>query len=435
MTKSLNITLQRRHGAAGASRGLKTLFQAAVLGCLVYERPAKAQEVFMPRPEILLTPASMQQFETNGMVFLPTGYAAEREAQISPFHWGTVVMRPHLFYRFTEGSGIPAAGTNHVATAIYEFSPGLLFEIGRHWTLDYTPTWRFFSNSKFQDTLDHSVTLTGGTTYEDWVLGLVQRVEMSSAPLVETGMQTDQEIYSTGLNASYRFNSKMSADLALNQRFVSSSGFNSFREWSTLNWLNYQFGRGLHAGIGAGFGYVAVETGSDMAYEQLQGRINWRVTDKIGFEVHGGVENRQFLMGGVSDLISPVAGVRVQYQPFETTRLSLNVDHAVSPSTIVVAAQNQITESTAFGIRLNQRLLKRLHLDLGGEYHDITYSAAGGGSAGRKDEIYSFSVRLSCAFLKRANVAVFYQISDNSSSQSGYTYSATQIGIEVGYQF
>lgn len=435
MTKTLNKKTQSWHGAIGDCRGLKRVFQAVVLGCLAYERTAKAQEVFMSRPEISLTPVAMQQFETNGMVFLSGGSAAEREAQKSPFRWGLVTLRPHLFYRFTEGTGIPTAGTNHVATAIHEFAPGLLFEIGRHWTLDYTPTWRFFSNNKFKDTLDHSITLTGGIAYEDWVLGLVQRVEMSSAPLVETGTQTDQEIYSTGLNASYRFNSKMSADLGLNQRFVSSSGFNSFREWSNLNWLNYQFGRGLDAGIGVGFGYVDVDTGSDMAYEQLQGRINWRVTDKIGFEVHGGVENRQFLMGGVSDLISPVAGARVQYQPFETTRLSLNADHTVTPSTIVAGGQNQITESTAIGIRLNQRLLKRFYLDLGGEYHDVAYSAAGGGATGRKDEFYSFSVRLSCAFLKRANVAVFYQISDNLSSQSGYTYSTTQIGIEVGYRF
>ena len=435
MTKTLNKIPQRQPGAAGAIRWLKRVFQAAVLGCLAYGRTAKAQEVFLPRPEISLTPVSVQQFETNGMVFLPTGSAAERGAQRSPFGWGLVTLRPHLYYRFTAGDGIPAGGTNHVATAIHEFAPGLLFEIGRHWTLDYTPTWRFFSNSKFKDTLDHSITLTGGTAYADWVLGLVQRVDMSSAPLVETGMQTDQETYSTGLTASYRFNSKMSADLGLNQRFVTSSGFNSFREWSTLNWLNYQFGRGLDAGIGAGFGYVDVAKGSDMAYEQLQGRINWRVTDKIGFEVHGGAENRQFLMDGVRGLISPVAGARVQYQPFETTRLSVSADHAVTPSTIVVGDQNQITESTAIGLRLNQRLLKRFYLDLGGEYRDVTYSAAGSGSAGRKDEYYSFSVRLSCAFLKRANAAVFYQISDNLSSQSGYTYSTTQIGIEVGYRF
>ena len=393
--------------------------------------------MFMPRPEPLLTPAAVQQYETNEMgYFSPPDFAAVEQQQTSPFRQGPVTIRPHLFYRFIHGEGIPVAGTNHVATTIQEFSPGSLFEIGRHWTLDYTPIWRFYSNKQFTDTLDHSITLNGGTSYEDWVLGLVQRVDITSLPQADTGAQTDQETYSTVLNASYRLNSKMAVDLGLNQNFVISSDFNSYREWSTLDWLNYQFSPGLDAGIGAGFGYVDMETGADMTYVQLQSRIKWRVTEKISLQVHAGAEDRQFLVDRASDLISPVAGGQIQYQPFEATRLLFNADYSVTPSIDVTAAdQNQITENAAISVRLNQRLLKRLYLDLGGEYHNAIYSAVGGVSGNRKDEYYSFNFRLSCAFLKRATAAVFYQISDNSSSLSGNTYTTSQIGGEVGYRF
>src|SRR6185503_14648059 len=104
----------------------------------------------------------------------------------------------------------------------------------------------------------------GGTAYEDWVFGLSQGFTRSSAPLVETGTQTEQDAYTTALNGSYRMNSKMSLDLGLNQNFRFAQGLQNSREWSTLDWLNYQFFPRLDVAIGAGFGYVDVDTGPDM---------------------------------------------------------------------------------------------------------------------------------------------------------------------------
>jgi len=51
--------------------------------------------------------------------------------------------------------------------------------------------------------------------------------------------------------------------------------------------LNYQFWPRLTAGVGAGFGYVNVDTGSDQTYEQLLARVNWRPTDKLSFQING----------------------------------------------------------------------------------------------------------------------------------------------------
>ena len=93
-----------------------------------------------------------------------------------------------------------------------------------------------------------------------------------------------------------------------------------------LDWLNYQFWPRLDVGIGAGVGYSDVDIGPDATYEQLEGRISWRATDKTSLLVHGGVEDRQFLSGGAGNLINPILGASVVYQPFGTTVLTLNVD-------------------------------------------------------------------------------------------------------------
>ncbi len=406
---------------------------AALLFLLAAVGAATAQDVFAPRPEFPVAPPALQQFQTSELeVFSPAGTPTSEEPASQPFRWGPVNLRPHVFYRFLYVDGILAQTNMPVTTVMHEVAPGFLLELGSHWNLDYTPTWRFYSDKNFQDTLDHSVRLTGGTAYEDWIFGLSQAYVSSSTPLIETGTQTEQETYSTALNASYRMNSKMSLDLGIGQMFRYTRDFQNSREWSTLDWLNYQFFPRLDVAIGAGFGYVDVDTGPDMTYEQLQGRINWRATDKISFQIHGGAEDRQFLTNGVSDLINPVLGVVVQYQPFTVTKISVHANRVVAVSYFL----NQVVESTSVGGSLNQRLFNKLYLDFGGEYHTDKYvDTANSVFQGRTDDYYSLNVRLSYLFLKHGTFAVLYQYSDNSSSQSGFAYLSRQVGIELGYRF
>jgi len=406
--------------------------------CLVTGgRKADAQSILAPPPEFLITPPAVVQYQTNSQmeVFTPPDVVVHPDE--APFQLGPVGLRPHAIFRFLYGSGLPVAQSNYVVTTIQEFSPGLLFNIGNHWSLDYTPTWRFYSDRQFKNTLDHDVRLMGGTDYEDWHFGLLQICDLTSAPLlVETGTQTDLELFDTTLNASYQFNSKMSLDAQIHQLITLATEYQSSSEWSTLNWLNYRFQPGLNAGIGVALGYVDVETGSDMAYEQLQCRINWRATEKISFQIHGGGELRQFLTGGADDVLNPLAGLAIQYQPLETTQLSLNVDRIVTTSLLTTAnEQSQLNESVDFTGHLNQRLFKKLNLDLSGGYHAISYIAADTAAKDREDDYYTFNVRLNCAFLKRGTAAVFYQYSDVSSTLPGYTYSTTQLGFEIGCRF
>src|SRR5262249_25812607 len=130
--------------------------------------------------------------------------------------WGPVRARPHLLYRFLYGDGIPAAPGQQEKTAINEIYPGITLNIGEHWWLDYTPTLRYYSNSKFRDTLDHSVSLSGTASYESGVYSLLQSFSTSSESLAETAGQTDTENFVTALNAAWQLGSKMSLELGLN---------------------------------------------------------------------------------------------------------------------------------------------------------------------------------------------------------------------------
>jgi hypothetical protein len=420
-----------------------TAWEVTLAVLLAFSHVSRAQQVIMPAPSYPVTPPAVQENEANNEmnVFSAEANAPGGAQETQPFQYGIFTFRPHPFYRFLYGNGILSNTNQAENTVINQISPGFLLDIGRHWTLDYTPTWTLYSNNHFQDTLDHAVTLTGGTSYEDWTFGLSQGFTLTSDPLVETATQTSQQTYSTAIKASYQFNSKMSTDLGLSQNIISADQFESSREWSTLDWLNYQFWPRLDVGVGAGFGYVSMQSGSntnnvlsspDMTYEQLQSRVNWRATDKISFQVHAGGEDRQFLDGS-GNLLNFVFGAAIQYQPFEMTKISISAGRAVSPSYFGGA-----TENTDFIGGLNQRLLGKLFLDLQGGYHVIKYVASGNTASAfnnREDDLYSASVQLSYPFAQRGTVAAFYQASSNSSTQPGFGYSSTQVGFQISYSY
>jgi uncharacterized protein (PEP-CTERM system associated) len=146
----------------------------------------------------------------------------------------------------------------------------------------------------------------------------------------------------------------------------------------------------------------------------------------------GGLEDQQYLSGGAGDLITPVFGGGIQYQPFKQTQLTLGASRSISPSYF----QNQDTVSTSFTAGLNQRLLQKFNLGLTGGYATTDYTATSNGvSAGRTDNTYSFSASLSHSLTKRGAISVSYSYSENSSNVPGSAYSSNQIGVQVGYQF
>jgi len=250
-------------------------------------------------------------------------------------------------------------------------------------------------------------------------------------------------------------------DTGLNQTFYYAGnsgnssnnvqGLTDSKAWSTMNWLNYLYAPALDGGLGIGLGYNDLQAGPDSIYEQYQGRVNWRATEKISFQLSGGVQDLQYLSGGASDLVTPIYGGTIQYQPFDQTRVSVTANRTVGTSSF----QNQTTENTSIMGDLNQRLLGKLYLDLSGGYATTKYQSSTtlpgqiGYGTSRNDDYYSFNVRLTCPFLKRGTFSVFYQYSDNSSTQTGfqqyyqnqfysqsaYSYTSSQVGFQIGYSY
>jgi Putative beta-barrel porin 2 len=385
----------------------KTLLMGLLIGCSI---EAKAQQVIASAP------------------------ASSYILGSSPFQWGPVNLHPHLSYSYVYGDGIQAQPGQQSTTAIHTISPGILFNVGRRWTLDCTGSQIYYSDPAFRDTFDFSFNLAGATTYEDWNFQVSQTYASTSDPLIETGRQTDQKANTTALTASYRFNPRIQLDSTLNQQARSSddSLIPDFHDWSISERLHYRLRLDLDMAMSVDWGYVDMSDGSDMTYTRPQAQLTWQSTDRITLGVTAGFENRKFRSGNQGDLNNPTLSATFQYHPFEQTTFNFGVNRGVAASYF----ENQVTENTGWKADIEQRLLQHFHLNVGFAQQKSSYVATSANvSAGREDRNHAFNVSLSTTVFQRLTLAVSYQNSHNSSNITGFGFNSSQIGFNLGYRF
>ena len=418
---------------------------------LLAGRALAGQPILQDAPMGSTKPAAQLDAESKSDLAVFTPMADNRDGSLpQPLKFGKVVIRPHINYQITFGTGLESSPSNTVDSTIQTISPGVSVDFGRHWTLDYTPSIRIYSNKAFHDSVDHSASLRGRFSYEDWLFGVSQGFSKSDSLAVETGAQTQQENYNTGLTASRQLSEKYSFDLTLSQVIndvatVSTNGFGgaqTSRTWSTLDWLNYQAGKRASLGIGAGIGYVDSDNGAGQLFEQLQGRVQWRITDKVSLNLNGGLEDRQIFASGSGDSLNPIFGLSLLYAPFAQTQITLSANRTISSSDYY--ASSQTTENTGVSFNVSQRLLEKFYLGGGVSYGRTDYkNSAGQFSTARSDDNYSFFASLSRTFLKRGSIAVTYSYGDNRSTQTDFfgaqhhdfTYRSSQISVSAGFAY
>ena len=346
--------------------------------------------------------------------------------------WGPINFRPHFSYRYLYGNGIQASPGNSKKTSINSFSPGLFAELGTHWTLDYTPTWTYYSSRVFRDTVDQAGQINWATKYQEWTLSAGQTYSRTDSPLVETGRQTQQSTYASNLNALFAFNSRFALETVLRQNLRFAEGFNDTREWSIRDMLHLQTSPFLDTAIGAEYGYTAVSKTADISALQILASATWRPINQLNMSLEAGLEKQHIYSEPSSNVQNPVYKASVQFIPVATTQLGLTASRSSSASYL----DSQIMESTNYGISLSQRLLRRLLFNAALGHQESKYtSTRSSTSAGRKDKIDSANFSLNTTFRTRITTAVTYQYNRNSSNVTGFGFSSNQIGLEIGYSF
>jgi len=355
----------------------------------------------------------------------------------SPIAWYPFQFYPHLDYQVTYGNGLQSAPGKSDKTVMQTVSPGLLMRWRDIWSLNYTPSFVFYSSPAFQNTVNHSLSLEGATRYEAWSFSLSQTYTRAKDALVETASQTEEQTIGTSLGATYQLNNKVALVFGVSQTITlaTQSATNLLvsdsTTWAANQGLHYLFVPQLTGTLTLSESYDSVQHGNNMTSEQLTGGLNWQVEERLTLSASVGFQVRQYSGGGASDTVDPVFTASARYQLFPETTLFISGARSQSPS--LVAGEASTVTSVSGGV--SQRLIGRFQLVLDGGYSHTEYDSTSSGSSVRNDDTTSFSASLSRSFLTRGTASVFYSHSYNSSSTGGFGYSSNQIGLALGYRY
>jgi hypothetical protein len=424
-----------------------------LLGLLAGAAGALAQGILAPPAadfEKSTYALSLPGYQTGGV----PQFAEAIPETLNLLQWGVADFHPHLDYQFIYGDGVPSSPTNHVTTVIQTVSPGLMLNLGTHWTLSYNANMHVYSSRQFSDETDQGVNLSGHTQYEDWAFGLSQAYSYSDSPLAETEAQTAQTSYATTLSASRELGSHLSAQASLVQDISSASTITAsptnntqqLYSWALSSGVYYQTDYRLVLGINASAGYNSMTPGTYMKFEQIQGTLNWQVLEKLSVTGSAGGEFTQ-MMG--QELMDPTFSLAINYQPFENTSASLLASRTVSPSFY----QDEVIETTMISATLRQRFLQHFNFEVSGGYSTTPYvgfatvdeftnnhqigapTITSMVEQNRSDISRYLRVSLGTTIRKRGSVSVFYSYSDTTSSLSAFALAGSQVGFELGWQY
>ena len=294
--------------------------------------------------------------------------------------------------------------------------------------LDYHPTVYLFDKYSDQDSVDESVTLFGGYAFTHLGLGINLQYQQLSGDDVDAGGRVDRTLYNADLTSLYQYDEKTS--LEFNLYFSDreyEAGFNSSREVTSRDLLNYQYGAKTQLSLGVVGGYVAYSNSNDQTYEQLIGRVTRLQFAKVDFSVTGGVEYRQSF--GAGNRVTAVFSADATYHPYSSTTLALRAGRGTEPSALL----SEDVTYTRVALELDQQLFSRLNLTLRGSYANADYQRVDSDqtNVSRGDDLEDLYASLAFDLTQYATFQLSYDFRNNSSNLASRTFTQNILSAEV----
>jgi hypothetical protein len=312
--------------------------------------------------------------------------------------------------------------------------------------LSYMPSAILFVDHSDQDAFNNLINLSGGYSTGRLTLTLSESIALlQSANLNSffdtTGLwantdasgPTRMNIFYTSLTANYALTGKISLQAEFNSPSYAYPGHISDYTISGGLYVYYNFRPKLSVGIGGTFGYNWVDNPStDQTFEQVNLRLNYEWTAKVGLYASAGVEFRQF-DGNRNTYDTPVFEVGATYHPFSGTSLSLAAGRRIYNSGFIA---NQDFASTYVAARFQQRLFHRFYFGLGAGYENSDYFATDRDvSATRNDNYWFIEPSVDVLINRWLSAGVYYLHREDSSNEDFFSWEDNQVGVRATLRF
>lgn len=401
-----------------------TSFAQAVIGTSIRETavsPHKTNQATNARPT------------SGGAALSPLG-------QTPLIQRGPFILRPRIAYNFQYGDGFLRVPGEPENSSIHSVTIGSSLEYRQNVTLDYSVKRNEYSSRLLETTTDQNANLSGRVAFDALTLSASQSYGVNSPTLVETGGQTREETYSTVVGALYELGPRSALDASVTRGVRKASPVLRSAAWTGSDWLQwsgvlqlrYAISKRLDAGAGIETGYDEIAGNPDMSYTQPHLRASWTITDKITLTGKAGREYRIAKTSNAKRDANSIYSTSLQYSLSKSTSLSLVASQNVSASYF----SDQTIRSQSWGADLQQRLGGRFLANLGFYKGNSDYLATTRFvSSGRDDSYQAFNFGLSTQWMKRGTLALTYQRSENTSSESLFAFTSDTYGLQLAYSF
>ena len=312
--------------------------------------------------------------------------------------------------------------------------------------LDYMPSAILFVDHSDQDAFNQLIHLEGGystgrlrlSLFED--IALLESANLNSI-IDTTGLWANLDASApTRLNI---FNTRLRAQYDLTGKLFLQGEFDSYIYFYPNNISDYTVSGGLYlyyswlpkvsVGVGGTFGYNWVdEPTPNQTFEQVNARLNYQATAKLGLYASAGAEFRQF-DGNRSTYTTPVFEVGLTHHPFEGTTINLAAGRSIYNSGFLGA--QDFADTYVVG-RFQQRLFRRFYFGLGGGYENSNYFAAADNvSAPRNDDYWFIEPSLDVLITRWLSAGVYYLHRQDTSNIDFFSFYDNQVGVRATVRF
>jgi len=384
-----------------------------------------AQDVVMSPPVEPLLPPSQRNAT-------PPPASRPPPSENQPIKIGAVFIHSRLSYGYLNAEGLPTKKGGRVSSEIHSTHAQLLADIGEHWALEYSPSWRNYTSNALSDSFDQSMRLSGDAAFRDFGFKFAESYEVSKPTLAETARQTEVETWATNLGLSYKLSPHISlmGSAKLDERYTDIAP--RVRRWSGQTKINLIFSPRLNLAFGPGFQYTEITNAPDIYGESYTAELNWHPSDKLTLAVDAGLQKTHSTSSAGLNLSKPKVDLSLNYRPFETTSVRFAISQKVSSSYF----KDLVTEDLLWEFGFQQRLLGRFYLDAAYSQKENDYTYTNVLSLNnRSDLIKMWRAHLSTKLLKRFAIAATFQKTTNASNLSAFAFSSKQYGGEISCRF
>ncbi len=312
--------------------------------------------------------------------------------------------------------------------------------------LDYMPSGLLFVDHSDEDAFNQLIHLEGGYNSGRLRLSLTQDVVLLESANLNSFVDTTGLWANTDASAPTRMNifyTRARASYDLTGKVFLQGEFDSPTYFYPNHISDYTISAGLYlyynwlpkvsVGIGGTFGYNWVDAPTtNQAFEQVNLRLNYEVTAKVGLYASGGVEFRQF-DGNRDTYDTPVFEVGLTYYPFDGSTLTLAAGRRIYNSGF---EPGQDFANTYVVGRFQQRLFHRLYFGLAGGYENSDYFAAQDNvNAPRNDDYWFIEPSLDVLITRWLSAGVYYLHREDSSNVDFFSFDDNQVGVRATVRF